>query len=310
MKTDLQRIIRSGLLNFSRNTVLSFSAVFMMVITLLIISGTIFFHAILGYSVAQIKNRVDVNVYFYPVASETSILKLKNTLEQLPSVASIEYISRDQALESFRAKHSNDALTLQALAELGTNPLGASLNIRAKESDQYETIANYLSSSDTLDNASASIIEKVNYYQNADIIKRMTSVSQAFQKIGFIVITLFVILSLVIVHTLIRLTIYASREEIHVMRLVGAQKRYIHGPFMVEGFITGLVASFITIILLYPISLYITKNTTTFLQGFSVVGYYGDNFIQIFVMLMVIGITIGVVSAGWSVHRFMNHHQE
>lgn len=310
MKSDLSRIFRSGFLNFTRNSLLSFASIFMMVITLAMISGSLFFHALSGYMIQQVKNRVDINVYFYPSASESQILNLKGTLEKLPEVAKIDYVSRDQALQSFREKHQNDALTLAALAELGTNPLGASLNIRAKDPTQYEQIANYLSSDTTLDSSQASIIEKVNYYQNAEIIDRMTAVTHSIDTAVRIIMGIFIVLSIIVIYNTIRLAIYASREEIHVMRLVGAQKRYVHGPFMVEGLLTGVFGAIITAILWYPITLIITKKMTTFFQGFSFLKYYGENFIQIFIIMLAVGIIIGTISAALCVNKFINQGQE
>lgn len=310
MKTDISRIFRSGMMNFTRNSLLSVASVFMMVITLFIISGSIFFNALLGFSIQQIKNRVDINVYFYPTASESQILALQETLEKLPEVAKIDYVSRDQALTDFREKHVNDALTLQALTELGTNPLGASLNIRAKDSTQYEQIAGYLSSDSSIDSETAGIIEKVNYYQNSEIINKMTKVTQNMQKFGMILIAIFVGLSIIVIYSTIRLAIYASREEIHVMRLVGAQRRYVHGPFMVEGLLTGVFGAIITIIAWYPISLVITHKMTDFFQGFSLLKYYGENIVQIFITILVVGMIIGMMSAALCVNKFINAGQE
>jgi cell division transport system permease protein len=108
----------------------------------------------------------------------------------------------------------------------------------------------------------------------------------------------------------IRLAIYAAREEIHVMRLVGAQKRYVHGPFMVEGLITGVLGAIITAIIWYPLSLLITSKMSDFFQGFSFVKYYGENFIQIFVIMIVWGIIVGMISAGLCVNKFINQGQE
>ena len=144
IQTDSKRIIRWGLINFYRNTVVSIASILMMTVTLTVIGLTILLNAVLGFSLAQIANKVDVNVYFYPNAPESRIMEVKSTLEQLPEVASVEYVSEDDALKQFRERHASDYLTLQALDELGTNPLGATLNVRAKESGQYETIAKML----------------------------------------------------------------------------------------------------------------------------------------------------------------------
>ena len=148
--SDMKRIIRSGLINFYRNTFVSVASVIMMTITLLVIGSTIFLNAILAFTVGNIEQKVDVNVYFYPTTTETQIMDVKTALEQLPEVTNVTYQSRQDALTAFRARHQNDYLTLQALDELGTNPLGASLSIKAKDSGQYESIAKFLSGDETL----------------------------------------------------------------------------------------------------------------------------------------------------------------
>ena len=130
------------------------------------------------------------------------------------------------------------------------------------------------------------------------------------ERTGMVIIILFTVLSIVVMYNTIRLAIYAAREEIHVMRLVGAQKRYVHGPFMVEGLITGVLGAVITAILWYPISLAITSKMTDFFQGFSFLQYYGDNFIQIFVIMLVWGVVVGMISAGLCVNKFINAGQE
>jgi len=132
LQTDSKRIIRWGLINFYRNTVVSIASILMMTVTLTVIGITIFLNAVLGFSLAQMQSKVDVNVYFYPKVSEGQIMDVKEMLGNLPEVASVEYVTEDQALADFRERHSSDYLTLQSLDKLGTNPLDATSNVRAK----------------------------------------------------------------------------------------------------------------------------------------------------------------------------------
>lgn len=304
-KTDSKRIIRWGLINFYRNTVVSIISVVMMTVTLTVIGGIIFLNAILGFSLVQMQNKVDVNVYFYPRASETSILDVKNRLEQLPEVSSVEYITRDEALETFKRRHANDFLTLQALDELGTNPLGATLNIRAQEAGQYETIARFLEETPGLSRGSNAVIEKINYAQNKEIIDRLGSIMKSSQRIGFAITIFFVIISILITFNTIRLAIYMARDEIANMRMVGAEDKYIQGPFMIEGVTYGVVSSVITLLLFYPITLWLTNNTQSFFEGMSLLQYYGDNFLQFFLILLVVGILLGMVSAWFAIRKYL-----
>ena len=307
LSSDLKRITRSGLINFYRNTFVSFASVMMMTITLLIIGATIFMSAILSFTIANIERKVDVNVYFYPNAPEQQILDMKAALEQLPQVAGVSYVSRADALAAFQERHQNDYLTLQALNELGTNPLGASLNIQAKDSEQYESIANFLSGDETMEfGVNKNIIEKVNYYQNKEIIARLNALSNTVKKIGIILTVIFVGLSVIVTLNTIRMAIYSSREEINVMRLVGAENKYIQGPFMIEGIVSGLFAAVISIIALFPLTLWISKYTVDFLGGLSLVKYYGDNFLQIFIILLLVGIVLGALSSIVAIRKYLS----
>ncbi len=160
-----------------------------------------------------------MNVYFAPAAYEADVLDVKEELEALPEVAEVEYVSREQALEDFRGRHENDQLTLQALDELDENPLGAVLNIRAKETSQYESIATFLEESDALSQDGDALIDNVNYFQNKVTIDRLTDIINASERIGFAVTLVLTILSVLITFNTIRLAIYTSRDEIKVMRL-------------------------------------------------------------------------------------------
>ena len=308
MKTDLQRIVRSGMLYFYRNSFLSYAGVLVMVITLFIISSMMFFNAGSHYSIAQIKNRVDINMYFYPSTTQSVIETIGEKIKLLPQVATVEYTTREQALDSFMKKHENDALTTAALAELGTNPLGGSISIRAKDPEQYETIVDTLSG-DFLTRDESLSIERLNYYQNKTIIERLTAISNSVTNIVGIITIVFILLSVSIIYSMVRLAIYANREEIHVMHLVGAQKRYIHGPFMVAGMMTGIIAALITAIILYPVSAIISTKTATFLGGFSLLQYYTDNLVMMVILLCSIGAGIGMLSAGLSVHAYINKNR-
>lgn len=304
-QTDSKRILRWGLINFYRNTVVSIASILMMTVTLTVIGMTIFLNAILGFSLAQIENKVDVNVYFYPNVSETKITDVQSMIQQLPEVATVEYVPQDQALAEFRARHASDYLTLQALDELGSNPLGATLNIRAKESGQYESIAKTLDDNSSLSKGSSAIIEKVNYAQNREIIGRLTAIMHSVQKLGLAITIFFILISVLITFNTIRLAIYMARDEIANMRMVGAENKYIQGPFMIEGIVYGVISSIITLILFYPITLWLTNNTQAFFNGMSILQYYGDNFLQLIVILMVSGVLLGMISAWLAIRKYL-----
>jgi cell division transport system permease protein len=302
-----KRVFRSGLQNFFRNGFVSFSSVIIMTITLFILLSTILLGGFLKYSLDAVKQKVDVNVYFVTTASESDILAVQKSLEALPEVASVEYVSSDQALADFKAKHSNDQLTLQALDELGTNPLGASLNIRAKDPSQYAGIADFLNSNngELLSSAGASIIDKVNYAQNAVVINRLTSIINSANMMGLWFAIIFIIISIVITFNTIRLTIFMSKDEISVMKLVGASNVYVKGPFVVSGILCGFIASFLIIVLFGIFTFWINKYHSSYFVGFDLFQYYISNFFKIVFIICGAGILFGSVASYLAVHKYL-----
>ena len=303
--TKLNRVIKAGLINFKRSGLISWAAVLVVTLTLYVITSIVLLQAVLHFSLDQIKDKVDVTIYFNPGTSEEPIMAFKQSIEKLPEVASVFYTSANQALQNFRDRHSSDYPTIQALDELGNNPLGAYLNIKAKEISQYESIANFLKSDDALALNSASIIDKVDYNQNKLVIDKLNTTIVGAQKLGFLVTLILIIISIIITFNTIRLTIFISKEEIGVMRLVGASKMRVRGPFMVEGAIYGVIATFITMILFWPITSWLGHNMTDFL-GFNMYDYYLSNIFQIFLMILLSGVLLGIVSSLLATRRYLN----
>lgn len=302
----VKRIIRSGFFGFWRNSFVSLSSILVMMVTLFVIGSTIFSGAILRSTLNEIRDKVDINVYFVNSAPVDDIMAIKNSLEQLPEVMPpVTYVSREEALADFKKRHENDEFTLQALDEIGDNPLGAALNVKAKDPSQYETIANFLNSKNALSKDGTSIIDKVNYYQNKDTIDRLTRIINSANRLGFILTVFLIVISILITFNTIRLVIYMSKEEISVMRLVGASTGYIRGPFFVAGGLYGFVSAIITLILFYPITLWLGKTTENFFVGLNVFDYYTSNFGEIFLIIVFSGIAIGSVSSWLAVRKYL-----
>ena len=301
----IKRIIKAGFLNFKRSGLVSWAAVLVVTITLSVITIIILLQAVLHFSLSQIKDKVDVTIYFTTNAPEEKIMQLKSSLEKLPEVASVSYTSADEALRIFRERHANDYPTIQALDEIGENPLGAYLNVKAKEVSQYESIASFMKGGDALVSGSASIIDKVNYHQNKLVIERLNTIISGAQKLGFLITLLLVIISIIITFNTIRLTIFIAKEEIGVMRLVGASKMHVRGPFMIEGAIYGVIATLITTVIFWPATFWLGVKMTDFL-GINMYNYYLLNFFQIFAILLLSGIILGIISSFLVIRKYLN----
>jgi len=303
----LKRIIRTGFVNFWRNGFVSLASIVVMVITLFVIGSLIFINAMLETSLEQIRDKVDVNVYFSVEAGEESVLAVKGSLESLPEVEAVEYVSREEALENFRIRHQNDDITLQALDELDDNPLGASIRIKAVDPSHYESIASFLqdggeNSLTTGDNA---LITKVNFNENRVAIEKLTEIIDSMEKLGLALTVTLIVTSIIITFNTIRLGIYTARDEIAVMRLVGASHAYIRGPFVFEGIMYGFVSSVITLVAFYPITLWLGPSSERFFENINIFTYYTSHFGMIFFTIVGTGILLGAISSFLAVRKYL-----
>lgn len=300
-----KRVLVSGWKNFTRGGAVSAATVLIMTVTLSIIGLLIFLSALLTFTLNTIKEKVDVSVYFVTTATEDNILAVKSQIEKLPQVASVTYTSAADALTAFRGRHATDQLTLQALDELGGNPLDASLEVRAKDPSEYESIVSFLEASPTLSSGGASIVDRINYAQNKDVINRLSTAIQATREIGFAIVILFAIASILIAFATVRLAIYVAKDEIAVMRLVGASNAYIQGPFIVTGIITGITAAVAVLLLLWPATWYAGSRTVIWFGGFNIASYYLSHFALVFAILMVAGIVLGAVASVLAIRKYL-----
>lgn len=304
MITSLKRIVRAGFIGFWRNGFVSLSAIFVIMVTLLVVGGTMLTGELLNTALVQIGNKVDINVYMVTGAKEEDILALKNSLESLTDVREVIYTSREDALAQFRERHQNDELTIQALEELGENPLGASLSIRAKETSQYENIATYLKEQHDAESPEAQLIDRINYNQNKEAIDKLTDIIHTIDRTSFLTMIVLVGASILIAFNTIRLAIYTSREEIGVMRLVGASNMFIRGPFVLQGVLYGVISGVLTLLILYPVALYLGPGTEAFFS-LNIFNYFVTNFGYLFFVLVGSGIVLGVFSSTLAIARYL-----
>ena len=299
----LKRVSRAAWINFWRNGVVSATSVFVFVVTLSVIGSLIFAQVSLDAALAQIKDKVDITVYLKHGTPEESVLALKKSVDALPEVKSSSYLSAGQALALFRDRHKDNAVITSSLNELGDNPLGASIEIKARDPSQYESIAAFLNTQDTL--LQNSIIEKVNYAQNKAVINRLTAISRAVERIGFMIAFVFIVLAVLVTFNTIQLAIYTAREEITVMRLVGASNNYVKGPFVIEGIIYGAIAGILALLLFFPATAWVGNAAQSFLGGVNIADYYRANFWELFVVIEGSGVILGAISSYFAVLRYL-----
>ena len=300
----IKRVVKAGFFSFWRNSWVSLATVLIVAITLFTVGSIVFARAVLQYTLNDIQSKVDISVYFKPDASEDDILAIRESVLKLPEVKEAEYISRDQALEDFKNRHKNNALITQSLDELGDNPLGASINIRAKKISQYASIAKFLEDLEKSGGANT-IIYKINYFQNKVVIDKLSQILSSANKLGLALSLILISISMLVTFNTVRLAIYTAREEISVMRLVGASNKFVSGPFVIEGVMYGVIGAIITMVIFYPLSLWLGPKSSIFFGGIDVFDYYTGNFFQIFGLLLGVGVFLGVISSLIAVRRYL-----
>ena len=301
---NIKRIVKSGFVSFWRNGFVSLSSILVMVITLFVIGSIIFIIATLDASLRAIKDKVDINVYLTLNAPEEDILNLKKSIEAMAEVKFVAYISRADALANFKERHRYDDFA-SALNELPDNPLSAVFNISAKDPSEYEAIANFLKSDSALSIDNKGIISKVNYEDNKVAIDTLSKIITAAEKLGLALTLILAFISIIITFNTIRLTIFISKEEISVMRLVGASNKYIRGPFVISGIMYGIFSGAITLIIFYPLTYWLGTATENFFSGINIYRYYIANFGQIFGIIMGSGVVLGAISSYLAVRRYL-----
>ena len=249
LQITLKRIIRSGYLNFRRNGWLSTATILVMVMALFVLGWLMMLSVVANTALSSLENKIDISVYFKNNSSESDISAVKNDLTVLPEVANVDFISAEESLESFRERHKENKLISDSLEELGGNPLSASLNIKAKDARNYAAISEFLSAKNY------QAIDKINYFENQKVIERLSAVVNTSRIFGSVLVLFLGFIAVLVAFNTVRLAIYTMREEINIMRLVGATAWFIRGPFLFEGMLYGSIAALVTTFSFFPILL-------------------------------------------------------
>jgi cell division transport system permease protein len=302
--TAFRRIIRSGFVGFWRNAYVSLASIFTLTVALFVIGSTMFIDQLLTTSMNTLQSKVDINVYFVPEAPQEEIDRLYGAVKAMPEVEFVSYTSREDALTEYRNENQNNEIAMQALESLDDNPLGASLAIQATDPSHYPKISEFFEEQQASESPQAPTIDKVSYLDNKDAIDTLSSIINAIEKASFIVMSVLLVAAVLITFNTIRLAIYTAREEISIMRLVGASNMFIRGPFMLQGTMYGFLAGLLAVIGFYPIMLWLGPRTEEFFE-LNLFTYYIDNIFYILFVLMSIGIVLGLISSILAVARYL-----
>jgi cell division transport system permease protein len=298
-RVTLKRIIKSGYLSFRRNGWLSTATILVMSLVLFVLGSLLFLGAFADTVLRSIETKIDISVYFAKDAPEETILQIKRELESLPEIASVDYVSRDKALFEFRQKHKVNPLIEEALEEIGENPLEASINIRAKDSSHYAAISSFLVKKNYPE------VDKVNYFENQKVFERLSAIVGTARSSGIFLVAFLAFLAVLVAFNTVRLAIYTMREEINIMRLVGASPWFVRGPFIVSGILYGSIAALLTTFSFFPLAQLVSPKLKILSPNFDLFAYFTANLLEFFGLLLAAGIALGVFSSIIAIRRYL-----
>ena len=302
MFTTLTRIIHFGLKNFWRNGLLSTATVAVMVLALLVSLGLIMFDEVTEKSITSLQDKIDIIVYFNTNTPEDQILSIKQSVESLSEVKNVEYVSREQALQVFKNRHQDEQSISRAIDIVGENPLEASLNIKAFEPNQYAIIA------ESLNNQTfKGFISEVSYDKSKVAIDRLSAIIEYINRGGLALTILLTIIAGLLVFNTIRLAIYSNRDEIGIMRAVGASNALVRGPFMVDGIVVGVLAAICSLIVAAPALSVVSPYLNKFIPGLNISAYFYSNLISFLGWQVLLGAGIGTLSSFLAVRKYLKN---
>lgn len=302
MKTlKLWRTFKEGWQNFRRNGWLSFATVSILTLSLFIVGISVLIGLTTHYMLQTMREKVSINVSFNPDVPEQRILDIRDELSKYKKeIASVEYISRDNALDTFLEENRGNPVILQAVEEIGENPLLASVIIKAVSPEYYEVIVNQIQRS-----TFQSDISRINYDKNKKIFTNLDHINKTTQKVGLILGLAFIFIAVLITFNTIRITIYSHRQEFEIMRLVGASNIYVRMPFLFEGIFYGIAAALSAALALFAASYFISPLTEGTIPQGNFLGLYMSFFLPVFLGILLLGILLGVLSSTIAIRRYL-----
>ncbi|HEY5805764.1 MAG TPA: permease-like cell division protein FtsX [Candidatus Saccharimonadales bacterium] len=300
----LTRIINTGAINFVRNAWLAIAAMAVMIITLTIVLFSVITNATFSNTIAQITERIDVSVYLKDSTDKPAGEQFAKQLDGLPNVKSVAYLSKDEALARYREQNADNPALLSAINETD-NPLPATIQIKPVDLDKVQDIRDFLSKPEN-----QKLWEDVSYRDDRkEAIDKIAHATNLLRRAGVVAVLVFAFISMLIIFNTIQMAIFNRRDELTIMRLLGASTWYIRGPFVVETVIYGIISAIVSIVIIN--SLFVAASSA--LQATSLglldinysAEYFRANFWWLLTIQLVLGILIGAVSSIIATRRYL-----
>ncbi len=250
--------------------------------------------------ISEIEKKVDVAVYFKEDTAPSDIFSVQSQLSKIPEVKDVQYVSKDDALNTFIEKHKNEQTIIDSLKEIGVNPFLASLNVKAFQASQYEGIQIFLD-----EPIYKNLIDNIDYFQRKPIIDKIFTTTRSINRGAAVSAIILVVISIIVALTTIRISVYNSKDEISTMRLVGASNWFIRGPFLIQGIIAGLISVLVSFSITFFISYFADSGIKTIAPEISSMSLFLTNFWILLLLQLAVGLGLGVVSSAVGVRKYL-----
>jgi len=299
---SLTRILRFAFQSFLRNIWLSIVTVTIIILTVFSLTVLILINVVADQAVTVIKERVDISLYFEAGTKENQVLLVEEQVEKIQNVKEVVYISAERALERFKETHATDDTIQEALFEIGENPLGPVLVVKANEINQYDGILGNIK-----DFKIDEIVKEIDYDSHQLIINKIELISNKIKQVAAVLSIVFAVISLLVVFNTVRIAIYVHRDEIGIMKLVGASNWFIRGPFLVETVMYAIFGCLIFWIIFYALIGFINPLVAGFLAeiDFNLISYLIDNFFYIFGFEILVISILNIISSMLAMSKYL-----
>ena len=300
-----ERIIKNGFINFGRNVWLAIAAIAMMSITLTILLFAIIANATFTHSINELTSKIDVVEYLKDNVSAAQANKQITELKQLPNVKSASYTSKNDALKAYEQQNANNPTLLSAISQTD-NPLPASITIKPVDPNKLQDIQDFLNKP-----AQKSLQSDPTSYSGdrKNAIDKITAATHFFKQGGVIGIIIFIVISMLIIFNTIRMAIFNRRDELIIMRLLGASTAYIRGPFVVETMLYGAVAAGFSLIVCWSLFRLAASTLNASTLGLLDISYsnsyFSKHLVSVLTIQLLVGILIGAASSLIATRRYL-----
>lgn len=299
------RMCRYGINNFSRNMWLTVAATAVMTITLLIMFMTLVARQVLVDTVDAIKAKTDMSIYVRTDTPDGTADQIKGEIEKLPGVRTVRYVSPEQARTEFANQNKSDAQTLEALNE-ATNKFPGTFRVNINDINDPSQLDNFVKTDNLYKQYSDPNRQPSFSGERRTAIKNIGVTIEFAQSAGLVASGIFIVISSLIIFNTIRMAIFNRKEEIQMMKLIGADRSFIRGPFVVEaivyGFIAAVIATGLGVSILYAIKDSLTSYQIAISHTVQLVTAY---VVFVLIVMILAGAAIGVVSSLLATRKYL-----